>query len=150
MPETIRKGLCAMIYQATEEVADRFDEAGLPYQIEETDGASIVHLSVDLEDTKIELLFISSDDDPDVSVRVFQFARFPVANMDSAIRAVNKLNCEYRHVAFTVDEEKHAINVRADLPLNTDNIGDIAFEMYHRVCAICKDVYPQLMHDIWS
>ena len=139
-----------MIFRATNEIADRFKSLGLDCKIEETKNASIVHLTIKLERDRITIMFISMDDGADVAIHVYGFATFPEYRMDAALRAVNTLNSTYRFVAFSIDAEKPCVNVRADLPAATADVGGAASEMLGRVVKICDEAYPELMKAIWS
>ncbi|MBR7038248.1 MAG: YbjN domain-containing protein [Oscillospiraceae bacterium] len=139
-----------MIFRATEEIADRFESDGVDCEIEETENASILHLAIKLEYNEITIRFISTDDGADVAIRVFDLASFPEARMNAVLRAVNTLNRAYRFAAFSVDEEKNRVDVRADLPVNTADIAEAAYEMFLRMTSICNDAYPELMKAIWS
>ena len=139
-----------MIHRATEELAYHFDGNGIAYDLEETENASLLRLSVALDLNKIDILFISTDEEADVAVRVFDLAAFPAARLDAVLHAANALNRAYRFVAFSVDEEKDTVDVRADLPVNTEDVGAAGYEMFLRMTSICNEAYPQLMRAVWG
>lgn len=150
MPKNIRKGLCAMIFRATEEIADRFESDGIKCDIHEEEHTSTVLVGVDLDNTGILIRFISADDDNDVAIRVYHFAQVPKDHTAWGLLAVNKLNDKYRFVTFTFDSDDHSIDIRADLLVTTVDVGDAATEMLARLVKICDEAYPELMKAIWS
>ena len=134
-----------MIHAATQAIADYFDTVNIRYDIEERPKHSEVDAGFrgDVLDRAL-VRFISSDEDMDVSVRVFNYGGFEVTDSNRAamLRACNTSNNKYRFVKFTVDTDD-TINVEYDFPVETDpeSIGPVCKEIFHRMMDILDKCY---------
>ncbi len=148
--QAILKGEQTMIYQATQAIADRFEEENYKFRISEEENTSRVIAGVTCDNTTIDIHFISSDDDNDVSVRVFRLVRFPEDKLDTILRVVNALNRQFRFARFIVDEEDRSVDIHHDIQSCTQDVGEAAVEMFCRLPNIADDAFPQLMKAIWG
>jgi len=138
-----------MIFQATQEIYDAMLEADLKCQIQEHEESSAIHAGIRGDNTDFNILFISRDNDADVSMRIFNIAKFPAEKMPAVCAAVNECNGKYRYLRFTADED-NTVTAAYDFAVNTENIGKSAVELCMRAMNIVDECYPILMKAIYS
>lgn len=139
-----------MIFDATQEIYDRFESEQLNCVIRETESLSLVEISVVCNSTSIQMRFISSSPTTGVCLRVDRVARFPEEKFEAIVPMLNELNAEYRYVKFIPEREDHAVDLLYDFPRCTEDNGETAMEMFNRVPSIVDEVYPRLMRKIWG
>ncbi len=138
------------MFRATNEICRAFDAKGIKYTTDESEKNSRVISQWGVKNgTDYRIQYISNDDDSDVSIRVFTLLHIEDDKIAPIVVALNKLNCTYRYVKFVLDDDCD-VNVEFDLPLHTDNIGEICVEMTSRFVNIIDDAYPVLMKALWS
>ena len=138
-----------MIYRATQLVYDFFIEKNVKCSISEGESSSTVRAGINGDNCTFEMLFISRDNDNDVSVRIFDLCRFKDAKRAAVLEACNKCNCSYRFVRFTADDD-NTITVSFDVPVETANPGEVCFEIFARCMNIVDECYPDIMRAIVS
>ncbi|MCI6093894.1 MAG: YbjN domain-containing protein [Christensenellales bacterium] len=140
------------MYQATNKIARTFDREGIKYTTNTlSSGSSYVSASFTGDNAKgVDVSFLSSDNDNDVSVRAFSVVKFSEAKIPAMILLANQLNNKYRFVKFTVDTDDQDLNVEYDFPEKTDDVGRTAVELFWRFAKIIDEAYPQMMKTLWS
>lgn len=134
-----------MMYRATREIYEVFQDNGLKCIVKELDHSSILIAGMTGRTTSFEVFYVSKDNDNDVSLRVPDLVHIDPMLMTPLLHAVNKLNCKYRYAKFIVDEEEHTVSIAFDVPLNAENTGSIALEMLARASRAVDDAYPILV-----
>ena len=138
-----------MIYDATQNIYDAFQEQGLHCTIQETDDTSFIRAQCSAENCDYEILFISRDNDNDVSVRIYNLIKFPAEKMATVCEAVNTCNRTYRFLRFVADDDNTVV-VNYDIPLKANNVGEIAVEICIRSMRIVSECYSLLMHALYA
>ena len=139
------------MYKATEEIYQAFQEAALHWTADENkDGHTYVRAGISTDLTSFNLLFISTDDDNDVSVRIFNFVRFDEEKRGSVLFAANKLNNTFRYAKFIVDLSDNTVTVATDFPVSCNTIGETAIEILYRFMDISDEAYSEFMKAIWA
>ena len=79
------------------------------------------------------------------------FAKIPLDKLSAVYPVINTLNCDYRFVKFTLDEDNE-ISAHWDLPDNVspDSVGRVIVEIVIRMSQILDTAYPKLMKALWS
>lgn len=139
-----------MIYQATQTIYDSFQERDYRCSIEEYSASSAVRVGLSCDNCSFEALYISRDDDNDVSMRIFELLKFPEARTDDVIRIANDANYNFRFLKFCVDVDSHVVHVEFDFPINTGDPGETAYEMLQRAGDIVDEMYPKFMRCIYG
>ncbi len=138
------------MFHATYEIANAFDDEDISYHTEHNENNSRVIAGISGDYCRYSIQFISSDDDNDVSIRVFDLAKFPAEMLVPVLRTVNDINCKYKYVKFCVDREDRSISAQYDMPVRTDDPGKSAKMLFHVFIQIIDDVFPVLMRVIWG
>jgi hypothetical protein len=138
-----------MIFQATQEIYDAMLEADLKCQIQEHEESSAINAGIRGDNTDFNILFISRDNDADVSMRIFNIAKFPPEKMAAVCTAVNECNGKYRYLRFTADDD-NTVTAAYDFAVNTENVGKSAVELCMRAMNIVDECYPIIMKAIYS
>ena len=139
------------MYKATEEIYEAFQDAELHCETDENDeGHTYVRAGISTKLTSFSMLFISTDDDNDVSMRIFNFVRFDEEKRGSVLFAANKLNRMFRYVKFFVDFDDNTVTVAMDFPVSCDNVGQTAIEILFRMMDISDEAYSEFMKAIWA
>lgn len=139
-----------MIRPATQAIEKTFSEKEMNFRITEISDSSVVEAGFKVENGPSVLVrFISRDDDNDVAVRVFDLVKVKENQHDATIRAINQLNMEYRFVRFYL-HPSGSVHVACDLFVSTDNVGEMALEVFTRFRQIIKQAYPMLMKVLWA
>ena len=105
-----------------------------------------------LKGPMVDLLFISRDDDNDVSVRILNlFNDIPEKDWPRVLCTLNKLNSDMRFVKFCLDDSGD-ISVEYDFPVKTgdESIGPMACEMFYRIATIINKKYKMLVDAVYS
>ncbi len=139
-----------MVYKATKLVEKAFKENNIKCRISETENTSAVEAGFGGDNVSgIILRFISTDDDNDVAVRIFELVRVPQNKRAAVFEAINSLQRKYRYCSFNVDDDGD-MTVSYDMPLRTPDPGTVAVEMFVHVTHIVDEAYPVIMKALWS
>ena len=139
-----------MVYRATKAIAEAFEAKGIKHEIQELSKTSAVKASFNAKNApSITVRFISSDDDSDVSVRIFSFVKVPENKTDAMLVMLNDLNKRFRYVRFRLDSDNEVM-VSYDMAVATADVGNIANEILLRIVKIADEAYPDLMKALWS
>ena len=140
-----------MMFRATEEISEAFDEHDIKYRIFEADETSRVGADVQVGYTAFCIWFISSDDDSDVAVRVPNFVRFRTEEEKKRIlRVVNEMNRKYRYIKFSLIPHENSVILEYDFPASTQDIGKTSIEIFHRMIQIAHESYQNFMKALWG
>ena len=96
-----------------------------------------------------KILFISSDNDNDVSVRVFSLLSVEEEQQAKVLLAINMLNSKYRFVKFVLDDDGD-VNLEYDYLVHDPDPAASAEEILYRIVNLVDDVYPVLMRAIFA
>lgn len=141
------------IYKATGLIQETFDEKGIKYQVETVGKTEMVcaGFSID-EGPSVIARFISRDNGNDVGLRVIGLINdITKAKRARVMEACNILNNAIRYVKFCIDDDGD-VNVEYDFPcrLSDDCVGEVAYEMFHRLMAILDGEYSIFMRAIYT
>ena len=139
-----------MMYQATRAIADALSRTRYKFETGETSKSSHVSLAFRGDNgCQYTIRFISSDDDNDVSVRVYSLLTLQGDQRVRILPSLNFLNNKYRFVKFVCDKDGD-VNVEYDYPVRSINPAASAEEMVRRFANIIEESYPVLMKAIWG
>lgn len=142
------KGKC--MFKATKEIHDYLLEKDWKVFVEETDKRNLVWLKFGNEnggDYRINL--ISSNDDNDVSVRVWGFVKVNENQICKILPVINELNQKYRFGTITCDSDGD-VNYSYTFLTCCTNPAESAYEIILRINSIITEAIPVLMHVIWA
>lgn len=138
------------MFMATRAIRDYFTEKGVKFDIDETEGSSVIRAGFSGDNvSRVTMLFISKDNDNDVAFRAFGIVRVPEEKRAALLTQVNAMNRKYRYLKFCLDDDGD-INMEFDFPLKCERVGEIAFEIFVRAMNIVDEAYPVFMKEIWS
>lgn len=142
-----------MVFKATKLIEAAFKEEGLKFAVEEEEKRSYVTAGFNIKSgPNVRMLFISRDDDNDVSLRLFGILSGVDESKEADIlKVVNECNCTYRFLKFTIDSDRD-VNVECDLPERTPDagVGPMCAEYFIRTMKILDEVYPKFMKALWA
>ena len=138
-----------MVYNATQIIYDAFRESDFQCKIVEGETSSAVIAGIGGENVSFEIRFVSTDNENDVAVRVFDLCKFKADKHADVVEACNQCNNTYRYVRFTADDD-NTVTAAFDVPLETENIGKVCVEMLIRCMRIVDEAYPSIMRAIYS
>lgn len=103
-------------------------------------GSSAVVTGFDLKSgDAVTFHFISMNDQNDVALRAFHFAKGDGAKLAPV---VNDLNCKFRFAKFTLRDGE--VNLEMDAPQETTDVGKVAFELLARSLDILAEAAADL------
>ena len=138
------------VFKATREIAAKLDSEEIKYSILTGNDSSTVQVKYSGDNfSTLEILFISRDDDNDVSVRVIHICKVPDNKLAPMILAVNECNNKFRYVKFVMDKDRD-INLEYDMPLKNNDVGEIAVELLIRIMKIMDEAYPIFMKAMYA
>ena len=139
-----------MIHQATRAISNALSMTNLKYKVEELNDSSYVSLAFNGEaGNKYTIRFISTDEDNDVSVRVFSICTLQGDKRVRILPALNFLNNKYRFAKFVCDKDGD-VNLEYDFPVDTINPAACAEELVRAIAQIIDDAYPVMMKAIYG
>ena len=142
-----------MIYKATRLIKQEMDRQEFHYRIEEHDGKSVLIAGFGIDNgPSVQVLFISPDNDNDVSIRLFGIVNKVAENKTGSIlKAINECNNKFRYLKFTLDKDGD-VNIEYDLPIKADDrsVGAEACEIFSRIMHIADEAYPVFMKAMWN
>ena len=140
-----------MMHQATRAIYEALKKvSGLKPFTDEVGESSNVWLQFSLENGgSYRIRFISSDEDNDVSVRVFSLISLKGEQRANILPAINFINNKFRSVKFAVHKDGD-VNVEYDFPVRTIDPSACAEEIAIRFVQIIKEAYPILMKAMWG
>ena len=140
-----------MMHQATRAIYNALKKVdGLKPFTDEVGESSNVWLQFPVDNGgSYRIRFISSDEDNDVSVRVFSLISLKGEQRTNILPAINFINNKFRFVKFVVDKDGD-VNVEYDYPVRTIDPASSAEEIAIRFAQIIDDAYPILMKAMWG
>ena len=136
--------MTARIYEALKK------EENLKVFTEENEKSSEVWLQFGIKNGgSYRIRFISTDDDNDVTVRVFGLVRVEQEKRAALLSVINEINRKYRYFKFYMDDDGD-INLQYDFMINCPDPAASAEETVIRIYKMVDDVYPQLMRAMWA
>lgn len=143
-----------MIYQATQDISNYFTMNQIPHRIEEAANHSRVEITFNGKVVKgAVIMFISANDQADVTVRVPNFGSVTVPDDRhfEVLEELNRLNVKYRHIKFCLQND-NSIQAMYDIPasLPMDGIGETAREVFARMVKMLDEAYPEVMKVVWG
>lgn len=140
-------------FKAIDLITKEFDNVGVKYQVTEHGDSESVDAGFQVEGGSSVLVhFISTDNDNDVAIRIFNFLHdIPANKLDGVLKTINQANHKYRFINIVLDDTND-INVSYDLPTRVpdDSVGPICCEIFIRWMKILDGVYPDIMRTLWS
>lgn len=139
------------MYKETRAVYDALSMVdGLKVFTNEGETTSSVWLQFGLKDGKsYRIKFINTDDDNDISIRVYALVSITADQVSKMLPVLNELNAKYRFVKFVCDDDLD-INVEYDFPVSCITPEVSAKEMVIRFTDIIDEAYPVLMRKLWE
>lgn len=139
-----------MMHQATLAVARAMEAHDLKYKTDEAEHISYVETGFSGDNIKhVTIRFLSTDEDNDVAVRVFQVVSVPAEKRSKILPVMNELNRKFRYAKLVMNDDGD-ISAQYDLPLAEQNVGEACFEILARFVKILDEAYPMLMQALWS
>ena len=140
-----------MIHEATRRIQAKLEEDNLKCQVYDREDTSWLEIQIGTDQFTLEINFFSSDEDPDVSVRVIDFIKGNAGKRDALINTCNDLNNRFRYAKFLVDADS-CVRIDYDFPIKTpmSAVGEVAKECISRFLSISKKAYPELMKTLWA
>ena len=136
------------MYKVTEEIKEAFDKAGLSCTTRESGDVSAAVIGFTGKKVpRINIIFVSTSEYNDFSVRVPVYMKIPEGKRDKAIETCNKFNFKYRYCKFMADDEGN-IAVVYDVPAQITDVKAIAVEVLTRFMRILDEVYPDFIFDM--
>lgn len=139
-----------MIHQATQKIADMLTEKNFKYDILEDENGSRVICGINGKCITYRVQFVSTDEDNDVAVRAFDLVKFPEEKQTDMIIFANECNMKYRYLKFDVNCKDNTFQAEYDLPVRSQNPGEIAFEILVRMMRILDDIGADMMRRVWA
>lgn len=93
--------------------------------------------------------FIATSDKGDIAVRIFSLVRFDPEKIPQLLPVLNSLNCKFRYVKFTCDNDGD-VNLEYDYPSSCSHPEETVLELVLRLVKIVDDSYPDIMRAMWS
>ena len=138
------------MFRATRDIKRKFDSKEIKYRVVDKSDVSYIEAGIRGDNySSMDVLYISRDDDNDVSVRVMQICKVPDNKLAPMILAVNECNNKFRYVKFVMDKDRD-INLEYDMPLKNNDVGEIAVELLIRIMKIMDEAYPIFMKAMYA
>lgn len=140
-----------MIHQATAKIAEYFKSKEIKYTVQEVDTTSFVKVIFKTASiSSFSVLLISTDENNDVALRVFDLVMVPPAKQQSVMNAINEVNNKFRYAKFVLNMKDSTVQMQMDIPMKTTDVGEIVMEMISRTLDIAEKAYPTLMQAVWG
>lgn len=139
-----------MLRKASVAIIRELDKAGLKYDTIERDGTSVVVCAIGGKVLDYKIQFISTDDDNDVALRIFDLVKYNSAKRDSVLNFLNTVNAKYRYVKFVMAEKDRTVQIECDFPQKMENVGPVAIEYIVRIMRILDECGNDLMKTLWA
>ena len=145
------KGVCAVIHQASVKIADFLTGREIKNSIAETDTCSYVKVIFKANSIpSVTINLISTGDDNDAAVRIFDLVMVPESKRPAVLQALNGINAGYRYAKFVLNMTNSTVQLEMDIPMKVENVGEIALELILRAVDIADKAYPTLMKAVWG
>ena len=127
------------------------DRAGLKYRESRDmdDGNSVVVCAVNgKNNARYDVVLIFSQDERNVSLRVFNTLNFPEEKALDIMKLCNELNGRYRWVKLFTRQDH--LELQIDAVISEETSGPVCVELLVRTMKIVDEIYPQFMKALWS
>lgn len=134
-------------YTTTADFLAAMDEVDIKYTFAGTDSDKDEVVTVENttdEYGDVTFRFYFSEDQDDVSMRVWNVIDFEEADRVKVLEACNQANYDYRFVTFYVDDNDNSVTLSYDAYLPARASGDICVSVLQTAHSILKLVYPTL------
>ena len=78
----------------------------------------------------------------DISLKSADFIEEKLGEM---LKVVNDCNNKFRFLKFSIDTDSYSIDAAFDFALESENLGECAYEMLMRSAGIIDQCYPEFM-----
>lgn len=140
-------------FHATGLVADGLDRHGISYQVMTSENTERVRVGFAVKNGPMAVMnFISTDDDNDVRVRVYNLITDVSRERRARVRdACDTINKKMRFLKFYLDDED-CVDIEYDFLMATpdDSLGEMAVEILYRAKSILDDEYPIFGRALYS
>lgn len=141
------------MFNATQIIADTFEEIGIKFRIEENEKTSCVNAEYGIPcGPAVNIRFISADDDTGVAVRVFSlFNSIPEEKELAMYRAFSDIYSRVRYTTFYFDTDMD-INMAYDVPseVSYDDLGAVCLEILLKVTYMLRKEYHTLAQALYE
>lgn len=142
------------MYKATKLIVKTFEERDMKFRVNLHDnGHEVVEAGFTIDNGPFAVVnFISTDNENDVSVRLFGLINSVRSDKKARIiEACNELNRAFRFVKFLLDKDMD-VNVEYDFPNHTpdDGVGEMCAEIFRRTALMLDDAYAFLMKALYT
>ena len=139
-----------MVFPATDEIYAAMKAHNLNSGIEAREESSVLHVGITNEKNSFEALSISSSENNDVALRIYNLIKFPQDKLDAMLECINAANLRFRFLKFTVDEQDCSVDAAYDFTIAGEELGECAYELLMRCAGIIDDCYPAFMDELKS
>lgn len=135
-------------YASTKAFLALMDQKGVNYTVTGMDSNNNEMVSIKNTDSDINfsytIKYFFDPEEENCSLRVWDIITFTDADFAKVLRTVNTLNCRYKFVRFTVDEDDNTVTAAIDTIFRTHDIDQILWEATLYVVDIIEGAYPDL------
>ncbi len=132
-------------------IQKEFDEKGIHSTLDAENGVDILHAGFSLDyGMNVDLSCYAQEDNSDVSIRLYSILNVKHINA-SILKVLNDCNDTYHFFKFVLDEDQDLVICYDFTPgLDTENLGNIVFELCLHILNVAQEVYPDFMRAIWG
>lgn len=135
-------------YSSTQAFCNLLDAKGVKYELGGLDSNNNEKLSIHNNDSTNDfsytIRYFFDDGQENCSLRVWDVISYSDADFAKVLRAVNKLNFDYKYVRFYLDESDNTVTAAIDTIYRTHDIDQILWEATMYVVNILEVAYPIL------
>lgn len=132
-------------------IKKEFEKAELKHQVQQHGPLDFLEAGFTGDNASVIIRVYAVDNDRGVIVMSENFAKFPGAKLEAGYKLTNQLNCDYKFVKFTIDNDG-GLSTQWDLPdfVPSELVGKVAMEIVLTMFKIIDDTYPEVMKAIWA
>lgn len=142
------------MYEATQCIVKKFDELEFKYEYEKCDDADTLTLRFNTDTIPLVEILLVISEDFDCTIYSPNIANVNEEKLTETLKALNKLNADYRYVRFYV--ENNTITVKTDILVLSDSTdiadtyADYIVSMIDMHIGVIEEAYPKIMETIWK
>ena len=142
------------MYEATQCIVKKFDELDFKYEYEKYDDTDMLTLRFNTDTIPLVEIILVITEDFDCSIYSPNIANVNEEKMTEMLKALNKLNADYRYVRFYANN--NTITVKTDILVLSDSTdiadtyADYIVSMIDMHIGVVEEVYPKIMEIIWK
>lgn len=142
------------MYEATQCIVKKFDELDFKYEYEKYDDTDMLTLRFNTDTIPLVEIILVITEDFDCSIYSPNIANVNEEKMTEMLKALNKLNADYRYVRFYANN--NTITVKTDILVLSDSTdiadtyADYIVSMIDMHIGVVEEVYPKIMETIWK